>query len=637
MQREPVGDRPRLELLEDDVLAAPVELQRHVPALAPPLVDGALGDAVVAANSSAWRAAIRRQMSSQSTSGSTAAMLLAPIVTVVRMGADQASDAASSGRSRSATGRSCVLGEAGRGTDRADRPPLRRCWRPRGSRSSGSPCSPRAPPTAPTCASGSPSCSPARSRSSGSRPGPASPSGCCATTRSRPGVDPFFEPAGPADRLALLLDRLDELPLRRHEIRGNPAGLLARLLERIDALKAEGIGPAELRDRARAPERGAAGRADREVALREVEFGELYDRHDAIMLELGVLDEGELVLELGRLLTRHPDLSDVLGERFECALVDELEDAGGPRVGLLPLLAPHGRVLRRLRSRAGAAGPARLRRGGRVPISAASSRRRETVELGPSRRSRRPLARSLETARSLVPGHSSVDARRRRADDDRQGGDVRFWRCANERAEAQAVAREIEQLLAAERVRAVGHLRPRRRHRPREPADRRGAGGAKRPLPRRRRGRVLRPARGPRHDRLAAGAGRPGRLGRGRPGADPAADRAPLGRPRSLHDHRQAPQARHGLGARGGAREPAAAAALPRSAALVPEALPGRGLRVRRPSRRRLRPPPDRADRLSPPRPLRREPGDGGASRQPLPARRARRRLDPAAAGRLDP
>ncbi len=28
----------------------------------------------------------------------------------------------------------------------------------------------------------------------------------------------------------MLLDRFDELPLRRREIRGNPAGLLARLL-----------------------------------------------------------------------------------------------------------------------------------------------------------------------------------------------------------------------------------------------------------------------------------------------------------------------------------------------------------------------------------------------------------------------
>ncbi len=149
------------------------------------------------------------------------------------------------------------------------------------------------------------------------------------------GLDPFFQTASPADRLALLLDHLDDLPLRRHEIRGNPAGLLARLLERIDALKAEGIGPEVLRDRARAAERGASGRSDRELALREVEFSELFDRHDQIMLRQGVLDEGELILELGRLLTRHADLPGVIGERMEWLLVDELEDAGRPRIALL--------------------------------------------------------------------------------------------------------------------------------------------------------------------------------------------------------------------------------------------------------------------------------------------------------------
>ena len=62
------------------------------------------------------------------------------------------------------------------------------------------------------------------------------------------GLDPFFTTVGPADRLAILLDRVDELPLRRHEIRGNPAGLLARLLRRIDLLKAEAVAPAALRE-----------------------------------------------------------------------------------------------------------------------------------------------------------------------------------------------------------------------------------------------------------------------------------------------------------------------------------------------------------------------------------------------------
>src|SRR5206468_1337905 len=41
------------------------------------------------------------------------------------------------------------------------------------------------------------------------------------------GLDPMFAPVSAADRLALLLERIDDLPLRRHEIRGNPAPLLA--------------------------------------------------------------------------------------------------------------------------------------------------------------------------------------------------------------------------------------------------------------------------------------------------------------------------------------------------------------------------------------------------------------------------
>src|SRR5690349_21655293 len=52
------------------------------------------------------------------------------------------------------------------------------------------------------------------------------------------GLDPFFSVLGPAERLAILLDRFDELPLRNREIRGNPTGLLARLVEQIDRVKA---------------------------------------------------------------------------------------------------------------------------------------------------------------------------------------------------------------------------------------------------------------------------------------------------------------------------------------------------------------------------------------------------------------
>jgi DNA helicase-2/ATP-dependent DNA helicase PcrA len=264
------------------------------------------------------------------------------------------------------------------------------------------------------------------------------------------GIDPFFELAAPADRLALLLDRLDELPLRRHEIRGNPAGLLAGLLERIDALKRAGIGPAELRDRGRAGERGAGDRAERDAALRELEFAELYDRHDAIMLELGMLDEGELTLELGRLLSRHPEVSTALGARFAWLLADELEDAGPPQVALLPLLAPHGNVI-------AACDPDQGLGAGRGFGEAAalgfleSFPAAERIVLGPSRRSSTAPARAAATAAALVPGsyRRALAAPEAAVGDSDEPGSVRFWRCANERAEAQAVAREIEHALAS--------------------------------------------------------------------------------------------------------------------------------------------------------------------------------------------
>ena len=50
------------------------------------------------------------------------------------------------------------------------------------------------------------------------------------------GVDPFAAPVSPADRLAMLQERIDELPLASHDLRGNPSALLGSLVQRIDRL-----------------------------------------------------------------------------------------------------------------------------------------------------------------------------------------------------------------------------------------------------------------------------------------------------------------------------------------------------------------------------------------------------------------
>jgi superfamily I DNA/RNA helicase/RecB family exonuclease len=222
------------------------------------------------------------------------------------------------------------------------------------------------------------------------------------------GLDPFFDVLGRAERLAMLLDRLDRLPLRRHEIRGNPAGLLARLLARIDRLKAERTGPTSLSEAAQARAEGARDEAEREAARRELEFAELYAQHDRILSESGSLDRGDVFLALDCLLVERPDVRRGIAERFGHLMVDELEEATAAQLAVLETLAADNpnQVFA-------------LESGAEVTAAEAWFDR-----LHP------------EGERILLE---------RRFRDPKLG----FWCCTNERAQAQAVARAVEHLGAA--------------------------------------------------------------------------------------------------------------------------------------------------------------------------------------------
>ena len=218
------------------------------------------------------------------------------------------------------------------------------------------------------------------------------------------GLDPFFDVLGPAERLAMLLDRLDELPLRRHEIRGNPAGLLARLLARIDALKAERVGPTRLEQRAREARQQAGEEAATEAAERELEFAELYATHDRILAAAGSLDRGDVFLALDCLLAERPDVRGRIAQRFEHLMVDELEETTPAQRAILEALA-----------------------------------RDNPNHLYALEGTEDPGA----WFREVFPDGDAVVLEHRFREPA-----VRFWSCANERAQAQAAAREVEHLLA---------------------------------------------------------------------------------------------------------------------------------------------------------------------------------------------
>jgi superfamily I DNA/RNA helicase/RecB family exonuclease len=200
------------------------------------------------------------------------------------------------------------------------------------------------------------------------------------------GLDPFFGVLGPAERLALLLDRLDDLPLRHHQIRGNPSGLLARLVQQIDEVKAGSDPP-------------------------DPELAELVAGHDRILAGTCSLDRGDVYLALCKLLDERTDVRATIASRFEYVMVDELEDTTPAQRAILAALSqdnPNHLYALEVEG----------------PGEVAHGRHAWTLSVHPD-----TVIVELE-AQFRTP-------------------QTRFWRCTNERAQAQAVAREAEHLLAS--------------------------------------------------------------------------------------------------------------------------------------------------------------------------------------------
>src|SRR4051794_26971013 len=159
------------------------------------------------------------------------------------------------------------------------------------------------------------------------------------------GLDPFFASVTPADRLALLLERIDELTLRRHEIRGNPAPLMASFVSRIDRLKDELIEAREYVAYAQKLEAVAESDAERAHAGRELEFARVYADHDALLAERGALDFGDLAMHAFRLLHEKPHVRERIASRYRQILVDELQELKFSEGLVLRMLAQDHRNL----------------------------------------------------------------------------------------------------------------------------------------------------------------------------------------------------------------------------------------------------------------------------------------------------
>lgn len=261
------------------------------------------------------------------------------------------------------------------------------------------------------------------------------------------GADPRETVLSAGDRLAMLVDRIDDLSLAHHDFGGRPNALLGGFVRRIDRLKAELIDAESYAAWAETVHDAGDG-------PREREFASIYRTHERMLAQTGARDDGALVIDALSAARRHP----ALARRFAHVLLDDAQEldlapatlagevAAGPGVTLTVAGDPWAAV-RRFR----AAGAARM-----ASFAAGGAR---VLEL---ERVYRSPARVWQAACAVLPGASGRGAVETAA----AGGEVELWRCANERSQAQAVAVDIERLLARQLTTpgAIAVLVPQVRH-----------------------------------------------------------------------------------------------------------------------------------------------------------------------------
>jgi DNA helicase II / ATP-dependent DNA helicase PcrA len=248
------------------------------------------------------------------------------------------------------------------------------------------------------------------------------------------------------ERLAMLIDRVDELSLARHDIGGSLSALLAGFVRRIDRLKAELV---SAEDYAAWATGLAEGGTDPARAALELEFADVYRTHERMLAETEARDDGDLVRDALRVLRERPSSASAFAhillddaQELDLAPATLVQEAAGNH---LTAAGDPWHALRRFRG----AGPERM--------AALCEVATDVVALRESRRCPRGV---LAAANALLPGDASpVDgappldgAAPVDGTPTTSAGAVEYWRCANDRAQAQAVAADIERLIGREGV-----------------------------------------------------------------------------------------------------------------------------------------------------------------------------------------
>ncbi len=140
------------------------------------------------------------------------------------------------------------------------------------------------------------------------------------------------------ERALLMLDRIGELGLVRHDLRGGAGQVVDDIIKRIERCKNEMVSADDFVRYAELAVQGASRPKDRVERERDLEFARAYRAHDRWLAEEGLVDFGEAIVRAVTLLRANPERLAALRETTRHVLVDEFQDTDFAQSQLLYLI-----------------------------------------------------------------------------------------------------------------------------------------------------------------------------------------------------------------------------------------------------------------------------------------------------------
>jgi len=157
------------------------------------------------------------------------------------------------------------------------------------------------------------------------------------------GFSPDFQVLTPPEQIILFREHLFEFPLSYYRPLGNPTRYIEAILTLISRAKDEDIPPEEYVNYAQELKQKVRDNPKdtelAEIATRELEIAQTYQRYQELLAREGKVDFGDLIILTLKLFRNHPAILRRYQRRFRYILVDEFQDTNYSQFQLVKLLA----------------------------------------------------------------------------------------------------------------------------------------------------------------------------------------------------------------------------------------------------------------------------------------------------------